>query len=194
LRYDARVTEKLVTAVERAKRWMKENGAGVLVDNLSAGASPQELDKAEAELGFALPAQARALWSLHDGQENEMDGFVDALDLFGVWGGVRERERVVRLFVSWLLRERENDPDMWAESQVSDEEADDRWLPFAGRDSDYMLVHARTGRVFRAGKDAPPLHLEAPSLEAFFDTYANDMESGRATVEEGFGACFVARE
>ena len=42
----------LAAALERAKKWMSENGAGVLVDNLAAGCSDAAIAKAQVKEGF----------------------------------------------------------------------------------------------------------------------------------------------
>jgi cell wall assembly regulator SMI1 len=182
------------TSIEHAKRWMIDHGAKVIVDNLAPGCDPGAVDALERDLGFALPSQLRELWSLHNGQHQELDGFLDSYDLFSIEQVPRERDRVLRLFVRWLLECKESDPRMWKAAALQPAEADERWVPFAGRDNDYLIIHAETGRVFHAGKDAPPLWLGAGSLLDWLESYVADMASGRASIEEGFGTCYVVRD
>ncbi|MFL5348629.1 MAG: WGR domain-containing protein [Hyalangium sp.] len=178
---------RLAKAIERAKAWMNKNGAEVLVKNLASGVSDAALAKAEKKLGFALPAELVELWKLHDGQRREQNGFIGSLDLLGSRDALGVREDVL-LSVRWMLE----DEDMVEDAELRKAEADERWIPFGTRDSDHLVIHAGTGRVFRVAKDAPPLSLEAKSLTEFFERYARAMEKGEYTVEEGFGDVYLS--
>jgi hypothetical protein len=50
-----------------------------------------------------------------------------------------------------------------------------------------------SGRVFTCGKDAPPLHFVAGSVIEWLEGYADRVEAGEYTVEEGFGECYLSR-
>jgi cell wall assembly regulator SMI1 len=171
---------RLLRAVERTKAWMVKHGAKALVDNLAPGASESQLKKMEAALGFAIPAELRALWSLHNGQKEELNGFVLQYDLFHLSWAKAEREELLERYVR----------------EVDDDEADDakseRWIPFAGRDSEYLAVNADDGRVFWFGKDWPPSEERAESLVQWFERYADGLERGSYKVKAGFGDCYVA--
>jgi cell wall assembly regulator SMI1 len=181
----------LETSLSRIKSWMNAHGAGVLVENLAAGASAAQLAACEAELGFALPVQLSQLWSIHAGQLDEQNGFVGAMDLLGPATGPAEGESITMALE--LLRE---DRRSWAEAGVNEAEAtSDAWVAFAGRGyADLLVVSALSGRVFSCTKDSPPLHLVAPSIEAWLSAYADRVEAGAYTVEEGFGNCYLARD
>ncbi len=168
---------KLRDAIERISRWMMENDAPLLAQNLAPGATDAELVRAEEQLGFPIPPGLRELWSLHNGQLEELNGFVEALDLFDLSLALGEQGGVLR-FVKWLR-----------EAEVMS----DRWLPFAGRDSSALAVSAVSGRVFHVWKDAPPLLLAAESVEAWATQYAQAVEAGDFEVEEGFGEYFLSR-
>lgn len=184
-------TSRVSKALERVKTWMKAHGADVLVRNLAAGASSERLDAYETEIGFALPPDLRALWSIHAGQESEQDGFVGAMDLLGPEAAAGESDGVMMFIGS--LRE---DPSTWEEAGVTDEEAlSDSWLAFACRGyADSLIVSGVTGRVFTCEKDSPPLHLVAASILEWLEAYADRVEGGEYTVEEGFGDCYLARD
>jgi hypothetical protein len=95
------------------------------------------------------------------------------------------------MFVEFLRE----DPSGWEEAGVTADEAEsNRWLPFAGRDSDTLAVNCVTGRVFACGKDAPPLQLVAASVTEWIEQYADRIEGGAYAVEEGFGDYFLARD
>jgi predicted DNA-binding WGR domain protein/cell wall assembly regulator SMI1 len=178
---------RLAKAIERAKSWMNENGAEVLVKNLAPGANDAALAKVARKLGFALPAELVELWKLHDGQRSEQNGFIGSLDLLGSREALSIREDVL-LSVRWMLE----DEEMVEDAELRTAEADERWIPFGTRDSDHLVIHAETGRVFRVAKDAPPLSLAAKSLTEFFERYAKGMEKGEYTVDEGFGDVYLS--
>jgi cell wall assembly regulator SMI1 len=178
---------QLQTSLERIKRWMLKNGAPLLVENLAAGASEATLRKATADFGFPIPEELRRLWLLHDGQREELNGFVEGLDLFDT-RRARGELSTVKMFLEFIRE----DPSSWAEAGVSADEAQsDRWIPFAGRDSDLLVVSAISGRVFSCGKDSPPLHLLANSLAEWAETYARHVEADDYSVEEGHGDYYL---
>jgi cell wall assembly regulator SMI1 len=176
----------IAASLERIEKWMAEH-APLLVGNLAPGAPASHLDAVEEKLGMALPADLRALWSLHDGQLKELNGFVENLDLYGAEQALTKQRRVLT-FIG-LLRDQ---PSSWGEAGVSDEEiASNAWLPLAGRDASFVVVSTLTGRVFRCGKDAPPLHRAATSVAEWLEQYASAIEAGAYELEEGFGTYYL---
>lgn len=174
--------DRIRDAFERISRWMNAHGAPLLVENLAPGASPERLAQAEAALGAALPDDLRALWSLHDGQREEGNGFIEAYNLLSVQGAVAEQETVL----SCIEFARET-PDQWpATGGTMDELQSNHWLPFAAQDSDSLVVHGVTGRVFACDHDDSP-RLLAPSLAAWLENYASRVDAEDYAVEEGFG-------
>ncbi len=171
-------------AFERIAAWMKGHGAALLVDNLAPGATQERLDRAEAELGIALPAHLRALWSVHDGQREEGNGFVEAFDLLSIDGAVAQLETVR------LLLEMEREHPSADAAYTDDELRSDDWIPFAGRDSDSLVVHGVTGRVFEYFHDYS-LTLLASSLGEWMERYATRVEADDYSVEEGFGDYYL---
>lgn len=168
--------------IERISRWMNEHGAPLLVENLAPGASAERLAQAETEFGVALPSDLRALWSLHDGQREEGNGFIEAYNLLSVQWALAERETV--LMGIEFARE---SPDWRKDSGGSTEELhSNHWLPFAAQDSDSLVVHGLTGRVFQCDHDDSPTLL-APSLGEWFQRYADRVQADDYAVEEGFG-------
>jgi cell wall assembly regulator SMI1 len=179
--------ERLASAIQRITGWMVDNDAPLLAENLADGASDEALDAAEEALGFSLPRDLRDLWSLHDGQLEEMNGFVEYRDLFDIQRALGEQEGALMSVA--FLREY---PQNWEEAGVTaDEVASDAWVPFAGRDSNLLLVSGLTGRVFRCEKDSPPLYLLAPSVVAWAEAYADRVTSDAYAVEEGFGDYYL---
>lgn len=175
-------------AFARIEEWMEANGAEVIVDNLAPGASDDELDSAEARLGFRLPTSLRELWSVHDGQLTEQDGFYESYDLLS------SRQAHSDTFEAYL-RGSTLSARSFTESGLDAREVDSKaWLMIAARDSDGIAVNADTGRVFRvAHDDAPCLHFLAPSVEAWLTTYADHVCNDDYRVEEGFGEAYLER-
>jgi len=180
-------TEGIRLAIERISRWMNEHGAPLLVENLAPAASAERLAEAEAEFGMAFPSDLRAMWSLHDGQREEGNGFIEAYNLLSVQWALAERETV--LMGIEFARE---SPDWWEDSGGTTEELhSNQWLPFAAQDSDSLVVHGLTGRVFQCDHDDSP-KLLAPSLGEWFLRYADRVEANDYAVEEGFGDYYLS--
>jgi cell wall assembly regulator SMI1 len=178
--------ETIRLSIERISRWMNANGAPLLVANLAPGASAERLARAATEFGVALPSDLCALWSLHDGQREEQNGFIESYDLLSIEVALAEQETVLR----GIEFARES-PDWWKNSGGTSEElASNHWLPFAGRDSDLLAVHGVTGRVFQCPHDDSP-KVVAPSLGEWFQRYADRVEADDYAVEEGFGDYYL---
>jgi cell wall assembly regulator SMI1 len=178
--------ERMRLSIERISRWMNAHDAPLLVSNLAPGASAEELARTESELGVALPSDLGALWSLHDGQREEQNGFVESYDLLSIRGALAQREDVL----SAIEFARES-PDWWKDSGGTSEElTSNHWLPFAGRDSDSLVVHGVSGRVFQVPHDDSP-KLIAASLGEWFQRYADRVEADDYAVEEGFGDYYL---
>ncbi|MEJ7598797.1 MAG: SMI1/KNR4 family protein [Kofleriaceae bacterium] len=171
----------LVDSVERIKAWMTAHGAGILVTNLKKGASAAAIAKAEKQLGFAIPAELKQLWKLHDGQKAELNGFIGSKDLLSVAEAVRVRTSL--LMATQRVIEHEEGGEM------TPSERDDLWLPFAARDRDMLAVHATSGRVFLYWED---FTLSSKTVTAWFESYANGIERGNYAVEEGFGDVYLS--
>ena len=177
-------------AMRRLRAWMSVH-APVLVENLAPGATTAQLDALATALGFPLPEGLRQLWSIHDGQHHELDGFVRHMDLLGTRQAAGALDDVLR----WVAELRAH-PEDWAEARVDAAEiASDRWVPLAERGyADMLAVSGLTGRVFTIAKDIPPLQLLAPSVSAWLESYANDAERGAFTVARGFGQAHLSRK
>ncbi len=188
-------SSKMSATIAAIEAWMREH-APLLVDNLRPGCAPAELDHAAAALGMRLPPTLEALYLLHDGQLEEQNCFIEALDFFGVRVALSERERFLRRYVDapYGVRSYPDEPSAWEKTPLFEEEVGDRWWPLAGMDSDFLVVSLATGRVFRAAKDVPPLTLAANDVEGFFAEYLARMERGDYSVEEGFGDYYLASD
>jgi len=152
------------------------------------GAHPAAIALTEAQLGFSIPADLRALWSLHDGQLEPCNGFVEAFYLYSMEIALSERENML-LLVEYMREE----PATIGESGLTEAEvASDAWIPFAGLDSDGLAVSALTGRVVELRHDdSPTLVLIADSISAWATAYASRVLADDYRVEEGFGDYYL---
>lgn len=166
---------------------METNAPDVLAQ-LRPGATDDELHEAEQALGFALPADLQALLRENDGSEDEC----------GFWGFLQfvpasflgpAREDLLR----WVKSDREYSvTDASLYSEVYPELQSNDWIAIGHQGyADQLAMHAKTGRVFSAGKDVPAIRLVAPSLAAYLDGYAGDLDGGEYRVEEGFGGWYL---
>ena len=167
-------------AFERIAAWMNAHGAPLLVENLAPGATREQLELAETKL--AIPPQLRALWSVHDGQREDHNGFVEAFNLLSIERAIDQHKTVRAL----LAMEREHPGSAY----TADELASDAWIPFAGQDSDSLVVHGVSGRVFELMHDDSP-QLLATSLAEWIERYAARVEADDYSVEEGFGDYYL---
>ncbi len=186
MRGDPQSEARTRDALERIRRWMTDHGAPLLAQNLAPGATPERLAQAETEFGIALPADLRVLWSVHDGSRQEGNGFVGGFNLLSTGWAVAQQESV--LLSIEFARE---SPEQWPRTGgTMDELASDHWLPFAGLDSDSLVVHGLTGRVFECDHDDSP-RLVAPSLASWLERYASRLEADDYALEEGFGDYYL---
>lgn len=175
-------------SIDRIAEWMRSNGAGVLADNLAPAASFSALAAFETSLGFSIHSDLRALWLLHDGQREELNGFIGSLDFLSMARARSEHRTIVANLESVRAE------SWWERGGLTREEVEtNAWLPFAGRDSDLRAVCCVSGRVFTVAKDVPPISVQSPSLPEWFRSYADAVTAGRFEITEGFGDVYLER-
>jgi cell wall assembly regulator SMI1 len=178
------------SAYHRIKAWMKANAPEVLAQ-LRPGASDADLGAAEDALGFPMPSDLRELLRENDGSDEEC-GFFGSLQFVpsSFLAGARED------LMLWVESDRQysiESPSLFPE--VFPELASDEWIAIGHQGyADQLALHAKSGRVFAAAKDVPALTLVAPSLAAYLEGYANDLDGGLYRVQEGFGGAYLERD
>jgi cell wall assembly regulator SMI1 len=88
---------RIAAAMAEIKAWMKQH-APLLVNNLAPGASAADLAEAERLLGMPIPTELQTLWSIHHGQLEEQNGFVEHMDLLSAQVAAAELDSV-KMFV-----------------------------------------------------------------------------------------------
>lgn len=178
-----------ITAFHRIKTWMKAKAPDVL-GQLQPPATEDDLRAAEQALGFAIPDGLKQILREHDGSDDEC-GFWGFLQFVPTSFMAAAREDLML----WVNTDREysvKSADLYPE--IYPELASDEWIAIGHQGyADQLALHAKTGRVFTAGKDIPALALVAPSLDAYIEGFASDLEAGRYHVEEGFGGSFLEK-
>lgn len=168
---------------------MEANAPDVLAQ-LQPGASEADLRAAEAALGFPLPSDLRELLRENDGSDDEC-GFFGSLQFVPTSFLAAARQDLMQ----WVESDREysiESPSLFPD--VYPELASDEWIAIGHQGyADQLALHAKSGRVFDATKDVPALTLVAPSLRAYLEDYANDLEKGLYRVEQGFGGMYLER-
>jgi len=174
----------LSQSIARIKTVLRASGLGELINKLPDGLTVEEIESFESRVGFSVPNDLRILWSIHAGQgvengcsirDKNGNGFFDGTDFLGPRESLEWCAAVTEDYPGFI---REPGPEYWAEYGINKEEADsDDWICFArGDDLDYLVVNAKTGRVFMFGRDDPPVKLVADSIADWLNEYATKLE------------------
>ncbi len=159
----------IAAAFALAETWLKENGGAAIVKNLAKPATDAALAKAEKQLGFPIPEALTQLWKVHNGQKEEGNPFMHSYNFLSVAESLRFRKDFIDS-IQFILDDEDAD-------ELKPKERDDHWLPVAMQDSDMLVVHATTGRVFDF---CETLDVElAKNFVAWMESYAQSIAGGR---------------
>ncbi|WP_369182620.1 SMI1/KNR4 family protein [Streptomyces sp. Y1] len=171
------IRERVARAWHRIREQLRTRYPDFVI-RFGPGASAAEIAALESELGFALPVDFAASLALH--RAVEYDGLVLGLCPHHDIGE---------------LAERRTDGMDWEEGsqQVPEIRGDygwrPGWVPLHVADSDWDVLDldpapaGRYGQVIRISHDSWP-GVQAPSWLAMLERVADDMESGRYTIED----------
>jgi len=163
----------LPVLLDRLAKWLRQHRQGML-DGLSPGASPEELDAFQARLGVAVPASLRTLLAWHNGQKD------DAL------GGFEQDWRLMSTTqIEQARQELQEDPPSQAAAAA--------WLPiFEDGSGSYLFLDTSTTpapvRAYWVGQAEQPV--VDPSLEAWFQEFVSAVEKGQYHEEAERGTFF----
>lgn len=147
---------------------------------LAPGASPDEVAQLESRLGVALPEDVRASYAIHNGAGYEwiLPG-VELLSLEGIYG---EWNTWRELLQGGGLDGFESKP----QGPIKRDWWNLRWIPFShdggGNHCCIDLDPAANGvigQVIDFDHDFGPRRVLAPSLRAYLEWFASELESGR---------------
>ncbi len=155
-----------------------------VVANLAPGLSDSEIAALATRLDVPIPTTLRALWQLHGGQREELDGLWEGLDF--VVGNETERCN------KRLAKNRANADELRDAGFLDDEIADFRFVVFGNMDHQYLVIHVRSGRVFHWFDNEPEVpRLVAYGLPSLLEAMRKSIEAGEYIVEEGFGEKYL---
>ncbi|MFC4612929.1 SMI1/KNR4 family protein [Streptomyces maoxianensis] len=97
-RLEEMAARQVTAAWQRVETWLRDH-APVSFDSLQEGASSEEIDRAERELGVRVPGDLRALWHLHRGVQSSSGAaflpdnaklmtIAEAIELHQHWGQI----------------------------------------------------------------------------------------------------------
>lgn len=171
---------------DRVHSWLAIHAPKILA-SLNPGATDEELDAAEAELGLAIPSAMRDLYRIHDGislDENFGSLFygIEFLDLSQVVSTYSDRAAS-----SQTMKDEGLSLIKAADTGIQDQDMFNLgWIPFACDGAD-VLLHVDTrpdtsgtvGQVIFSDYDYDVVGLVAQGIDTLLNQFADDLENGR---------------
>ena len=163
---------------ERIEAWLQENAPEIL-DTLIEGATSDDLQEIEAEMGMRLPDDVRVCWGIHNGTFGQ---FIDGWSLHNLDEMVQRRQRMMGLF---------RDDEQWWNP---------KWIPLASDGSGDMICldlapvsfydapssQGQVGQIFLFWHDDVDRWL-APSFQDLLAVFANHLEDGKYEIDKFCG-------
>jgi hypothetical protein len=207
---DSESVDAALKALDDIKEWLTDQGATAIVASLNDPITDEELEALEAELGYPISPELRAVYRTHNGQKNWGDlkntffrhgigGFCDFKSAVG-------RDDWRKFIGPWFQPGAPWDPvwdsftplerkpeqtvdrawmhvdDERTTSDLLPEECSTAWLVFGWEETFAGAIHLRTGRVFERAKDEG-LTFVADSFGDFLVGFANDLWDGKYKIK-----------
>lgn len=155
---------------------------------LNDGASEAALAQLEAHLGFSMPDDVKALYRLHDG-EASWCGFFKGEEWLPIENVQSEYDIWHQLYQDGCFDNGECDTDQGCSPNSAAIKPDHwwnpKWLPLTADGSGNGLMidldpstDGNVGQIIQMWHDEPDRSLIAPSLRAYLEAYAQDLENG----------------
>jgi cell wall assembly regulator SMI1 len=163
--------------IARFDRWLREHRPD-LHEILRRGVKSGALDACAKRVGFALPADFRALYAWRDGQDGDCEGaFQNNQDFIALSQCEAHRDAMQEL--------------VDAGDVPSEQHWNARWLPFLeGAGGDLLCVDmagiggGKPGQVIYWSHEDGPTAIESPSLEAWLRAFVTSLERGMWKVDD----------
>jgi cell wall assembly regulator SMI1 len=184
---------------ERIEKWLLAN-APELYDELSPGASEEELQRAETILGVRLPDEVRESYGIHNGQKHYRGvGFNTAeveLKLYGLLDNSTLMSLEAILGRWNMLKELREGGDFDDLECITDGSTvtdwwHPKWIPFTYNfQGDYDCIDLNPGEKGRQGQiiefwhDYDKRFLIAGSFQEFMGRFAGELEAGEFVLSE----------
>ncbi len=179
--------ERVRRAWERIDRWLAAN-ADPAPGFLRPPAAPDAVASAEAAMGVAFPAELRASLAVHDGEEEGSPSLFDEWVLLPAAAMAQSWRTLLRLHEAGELPPEPLDGMPAGPARPTWHSL--RWVPLADDGGgNRLMLDLDPGEGGAAGQlivfyaDAPDRPLVAPSLAAWLERHADDLEAGRFRVE-----------
>jgi cell wall assembly regulator SMI1 len=193
---NARVSE----AWGRIERWLEANAPAAL-EHLGGPASPRDLETLEKTVGFQLPDEVKAIYSVHNGESGEGSGMLGGWDAFLPLPHVMANWRLYADLASQLGGQ-EDTPDRWRSSvedgiifikgPVKPLIGSPRWIPITNMNGDVVRFldfdpasGGAPGQVIEVDPEGCMHQVVASSFLEFLEQHAGALERGDYTVVEG---------
>ena len=164
-----------------------EGAVPALRFELAPPATDSDLDVAEATLGYALPPELRALYSLHNGQSSAAHGLLGGLQLLPI-------EKAIGEWTTWRQFETTEYDSSYSSvplGAVVETYTHAGWFPIARDGGGNNLAvdtvpgpNGIAGQVINFGRDESDLFAYAPSLIEFLERIVELAIAGRARVSD----------
>lgn len=184
--------------------WWRERFGEPFLAHLRPGVSASMLDELEKVVGRPLPADFRASYQRHDGQEEFYDDGGEGKLVPGICFGLplmpldeieheleAWRELIEELKADGSLAEFDEDQESQPEGHVKPVYMDPLWVPFASDSGGNFLAidldpdtQGTVGQVINMGRDEHTKYVIAPSFGAFLSYVATELRGGNYTLTE----------
>ncbi|QDV37574.1 SMI1/KNR4 family protein [Tautonia plasticadhaerens] len=174
---------------DRIETWLRANAPECLA-SLRPGATDEQIAEAEAYLEVSFPEDVRASYRIHDGQESDGPGLLDAEEFLSL-GRIRSEWAV------WKGLPDGGDFDgirSDLDEGVRDDWWNPRWIPLTYNGSgDHRCLDLdpapgrEAGQVIEMWHDEPSRPRVAGSFRSWLEGFTNDLEAGRYILSEEYG-------
>lgn len=173
----------------RIEAWLAVNAPEIL-DDLRPGATDQAIQDTETALGVVFPEDVRASFRIHDGQEADGVGFIDAWELLSL-ERVRDEWSVWKeLLDSGNFDDARSEPD----GPIVRDWWNAQWIPltYSGAGDHHCLdLHPApggdVGQIILMWHDDPERLLLARNFRAWLEAFAEDLEAGEYVYSDDDG-------
>ncbi len=191
---------RVSAAWDRIERWLETNAPSAL-KHLGGPATPRDLEKLEATVGFPLPDEVKDIYSIHNGESGEGSG------MLGDWDAFLPLLLVLanwRLYVDLAeqLGGREDTPDRWrrqveegvisVKGPVKPLIGSTRWIPVTSMNGDVLRFldfdpapGGQPGQVIEVDPEGCMYQVVARSFVEFLEQHADALDRGEYVVVEG---------
>ena len=193
------MNNRVAQAWERIERWLAANLPSAL-ENLGDPATTEHINELERTLGFELPDNVKAIYSVHNGDKG-MPGLLGGWDVFLSLNRVIEDWRL-QVDIANELDGREDTPAHWRhqiegkiisiKGPVKPLFGSPRWIPITNMNGDVVRYldfdpapGGQPGQVIEVDAECCMHQVVADSFVGFLEQYADSLERGDYAVVDG---------